>query len=257
MTMNDKEIMDTLQNYYNVANCDYNVFGVFLYGSQNYGLSTQYSDIDAVAIVFPTPENIVFKEKDAYTEVTGDNGNFHYQDVRDFFNQLRKGNPNAIEILTTNYYIVNPDYEYDWNSVRNNKNVIWQVNPNSTLKAFEGMYNSYMKKFDSDSKPKNFIGACRVLMLADQFVSFIQTNDEEPSFVLKALEAWELIGYKFGKLEILDSTVQFKKTVAKSLFDKYLLNEYVNYKNSSVICILNSIQNNIMTQYLKEVIDNA
>lgn len=253
MTMNDKEIMDTLQNYYNVANCDYNVFGVFLYGSQNYGLSTEYSDIDAVAIVFPTPENIIFKEKDSYTEVTGGNGNFHYQDVRDFFNQLRKGNPNAIEILTTDYYIINPEYEYYWNSVRNNKNIIWQVNPNSTLKAFEGMYHSYMKKFDSDSKPKNFIGACRILMLADQFADFIQCGDEEPSFVLEALDGWELIGYKFGKLEILDSTVQFKKRVAKSLFNKCL----ANCEDSKAISILNSIQNNIMTQYLKEVIDNA
>lgn len=253
MTINDKEIMDTLQNYYNVANCDYNVFGVFLYGSQNYGLSTQYSDIDAVAIVFPTPENIIFKEEDSYTEVTGGNGNFHYQDVRDFFNQLRKGNPNAIEILTTDYYIINPEYEYYWNSVRNNKNIIWQVNPNSTLKAFEGMYHSYMKKFESNSKPKNFIGTCRILMLANQFVDFIQCGDEEPSFVLEALEAWELIGYKFGKLEILDSTIQFKKKVAKSLFNKCL----ANCEDSKAISILNSIQNNIMTQYLKEVIDNA
>ena len=218
MMINDKEIMNTLQNYYDIAACDYNVFGVFLYGSQNYGLSTQYSDIDAVAIVFPTYKNIVFKEKDIYKEVTGGNGNFHYQEVRDFFNQFRKGNPNAIEILTTDYYIINPDYAYYWNSIRNNKNIIWQANPSATFKALEGMYNSYMKKFDSDNKPKNFIGACRVLMLADQFVDFIQWRTEEPSFMLEVCDSWELIGYKLGKLEILNNTIQIQKEKAKSLF---------------------------------------
>lgn len=249
MTMNDKEIKAVLQNYYNIANCDYNVLGVFLYGSQNYGLSTQYSDIDAVALVFPTYKNLIFKEKDIYTEITSGNGNFHYQDVRDFFNQLRKGNPNAIEILTTNYYIIDPDYDYYWNKIKNNKNVIWQVNPNATLKAFEGMYHSYMKKFESDNKPKDFIGACRVLMLTNQFEDFIQCGDEEPSFMLETLDGWELIGYKFGKLEILDSTVQFKKQVAKSLFNKCLAD-----CESNAISILNDIQENLMTKYLEEVI---
>lgn len=252
MMINDKEIMNTLQNYYDIAACDYNVFGVFLYGSQNYGLSTQYSDVDAVAIVFPTYKNIVFKEKDVYKEITGGNGNFHYQEVRDFFNQLRKGNPNAIEILTTNYYIINPDYAYYWNSIRSNKNVIWQVNPSATFKALEGMYNSYMKKFDSDNKPKNFIGACRVLMLADQFVDFIKWRNEEPSFMLKVYDSWELIGYKLGKLEILNSTIQIKKEKAKSLFHECL----DNYEDPEAINIL-SLQDGIMIRYLKEVVYNA
>lgn len=252
MMINDKEIMNTLQNYYDIAACDYNVFGVFLYGSQNYGLSTQYSDVDAVAIVFPTYKNIVFKEKDVYKEVIGCNGNFHYQEVRDFFNQLRKGNPNAIEILTTDYYIINPDYAYYWNSIRNNKNIIWQVNPSATFKALEGMYNSYMKKFDSDNKPKNFIGACRVLMLADQFVDFIQWGNEEPSFMLEVCDSWELIGYKLGKLEILNSTIQIKKEKAKSLFHECL----DNYEDPEAINIL-SLQDGIMIRYLKEVVYNT
>lgn len=250
MMINDKEIMNTLQNYYNVAACDYNVFGVFLYGSQNYGLSTQYSDVDAVAIVFPTYRNLIFKEKDIYKEVTGGNGNFHYQDVRDFFNQLRKGNPNAIEILTTDYYIINPDYTYYWNSIRNNKNIIWQVNPSATFKALEGMYNSYMKKFEADNKPKDFVGVCRIIMLAGKFIDFIKAGDEEPSFVLETLEAWELIGYKFGKLEILDSTVQFKKRVAESLFNECL----DNCEDSKAINILDGTQEDFMTKYLEEVI---
>ena len=252
MMINDKEIMNTLQNYYDIAACDYNVFGIFLYGSQNYGLSTQYSDVDAVAIVFPTYKNIVFKEKDIYKEITGGNGNFHYQEVRDFFNQLRKGNPNAIEILTTDYYIINPDYAYYWNSIRSNKNAIWQVNPSATFKALEGMYNSYMKKFDSDNKPKNFIGACRVLMLADQFVDFIQWRNEEPSFMLEVYDSWELIGYKLGKQEILDSTIQHKKEKAKSLFHECL----DNYEDPEAINIL-SLQDGIMIRYLKEVVYNA
>lgn len=250
MMINDKEIMSTLQDYYNVAAYNYNVFGVFLYGSQNYGLTTQYSDVAAVAIVFPIYKNIVFKEKDVYKEITGDNGNFHYQDVRDFFNQLRKGNPNAIEILTTVYYIINPDYAYYWNSIRNNKNIIWQVNPSATFKALEGMYNSYMKKFDADNKPKNFIGACRVLMLADQFVDFIHCGNKEPSFMLEVWDSWELIGYKLGKLEIFNSTIQIKKEKAKSLFHECL----DNYEYPEAINILNDIQEKVMTKYIKKVI---
>ena len=40
------------------------IFGVFLYGSQNYGLDTENSDVDTKAIIIPTIEDLCQKKVD-------------------------------------------------------------------------------------------------------------------------------------------------------------------------------------------------
>ena len=59
-----KNIMETLLKYKQALEKDgYNVLYIALYGSQNYGVSDEYSDIDAKAIVLPKIDDIVFIHK--------------------------------------------------------------------------------------------------------------------------------------------------------------------------------------------------
>ena len=40
---------------------EYQILGIFLYGSQNYNIATEKSDVDTKAIIIPTVEQLAFK----------------------------------------------------------------------------------------------------------------------------------------------------------------------------------------------------
>ena len=64
-----KNIMETLLKYKQALEKDgYNVLYIALYGSQNYGVSDEYSDVDAKAIVLPKIDDIVFKRNISFVK---------------------------------------------------------------------------------------------------------------------------------------------------------------------------------------------
>lgn len=68
-----------------------------LYGSQNYQLDSVNSDRDYKILVCPTWHDIVWKQTDR-THVT-DTGHESYWDIRNWFKEIMRGNPNAWELL--------------------------------------------------------------------------------------------------------------------------------------------------------------
>ena len=90
------------------------LLGVFLYGSQNYGLSTENSDVDTVAIVLPNEYDLYFA-KPLTKELHLENGEHCVvKDIREIFNEFKKQNVNFLEILVTKYKWVNPIYDERW-----------------------------------------------------------------------------------------------------------------------------------------------
>lgn len=85
----------------------YNVFEVCLIGSQNYGLASCESDIDTIAIVIPSIEDIIQNKCPISLEKKTKKGICKVKDIRMFSNELRKGNLNAIECLYTPYHMFN------------------------------------------------------------------------------------------------------------------------------------------------------
>lgn len=62
----------------------YDILGVFLYGSQNYGMATEGSDIDTKAVVLPSVEQIVMGKKIKPKKYdTPDGAQIDVKDVRD------------------------------------------------------------------------------------------------------------------------------------------------------------------------------
>ena len=91
------------------------ILGVFLYGSQNYDLDCFNSDVDTKAIYIPTFEETVFN-KPISKELKLDNGEHcEVKDIREFVNCLYKQNINFVEVLFTQYFVINPKYEKIWN----------------------------------------------------------------------------------------------------------------------------------------------
>lgn len=94
------------------------ILGIFLYGSQNYGLATEASDVDTKAIIVPTLEELCSFYKPYVHEFELPNGEKCVaMDIRHLIDNLKKQNINYVEVLFTKHNWVNPDYESVWASL--------------------------------------------------------------------------------------------------------------------------------------------
>ena len=120
-----KKHCEELYNYYNPDN----IFGVFLYGSQNYLLDTKDSDVDTKAIIIPSFQDICFNKKPVSTTYILDNNeHIDCKDIRLMFQQFRKQNINFVEILFTEHFIINPKYRDFWDRLRYSREDIARYN---------------------------------------------------------------------------------------------------------------------------------
>lgn len=116
------------------------IVGLFLQGSQNYGLDTEDSDIDTKLIVTPSLRSLAMNDKPVSRTFVRDNEeHMDEKDVRLYIETFRKGNMNFLEILFTDYYIINPLYVDDWNILVSNREAIARMNPYRVMQAMFGM----------------------------------------------------------------------------------------------------------------------
>ena len=139
----DEWIMEQVKRHYDEA-CklfpEDRIVGVFLQGSQNYGLDYEGSDIDTKCIVLPTLDDLIFNRKPvSTTHVLPNEEHLDLKDVRLYFQTFRKQNLNFMEILFTKYKIVNPLYEPYWNRLIENNEQIAHYNPVGSVKTMKGI----------------------------------------------------------------------------------------------------------------------
>lgn len=141
MTEKDKRIFDRLKSDFDyVTSLGYKVLGVFLQGSQNYGLDYEGSDIDTKAIVIPSFEDFVLNKKPASTTlILPSNEHIDVKDIRLMHECFRKQNINFIEILFTKYRYMNPDYEALYQPMFNNNEKIAHYNNYAAVNCIAGM----------------------------------------------------------------------------------------------------------------------
>ncbi len=82
----------------------YNVIYLGLYGSQNYNLDDEESDIDCKAIILPSLHDIIFRKVTSKT-IECENGNIDVKDLITFYDVIKKGNFSYIEAIDTEYSI--------------------------------------------------------------------------------------------------------------------------------------------------------
>lgn len=80
-----------------------NFIGLFLYGSQNYGLSTLDSDIDVIMIVYSYPSNSA--------ELFTKQGKMIVYTFEYFIDLLKNGDDVCYQALFSDYKLLNPTYE--------------------------------------------------------------------------------------------------------------------------------------------------
>ena len=141
--MTDIELKARLYEHYEDALKLYpkeRIFAIVLQGSQNYGLADEESDVDTKLLLVPTLDEIVFNKKPiSTTHVRENDEHIDAKDVKLYWQCFKKGNPNFVEVLFTDYYIVNSMYADLWEEMRDNRELIARVHPMAAAKAMMGM----------------------------------------------------------------------------------------------------------------------
>lgn len=141
--MDDKKIMNRLQEQLEEVRQVYpdnDWFGIFLQGSQNYGMADDESDIDSKCWFLPSIEQLVLnKSAISHTHVMSNNEHVDCKDIREYFKILRKQNVNFMEVLFTDYFIINPRYFDLWTDLQIHREEIARSNMYRFLKCCKGM----------------------------------------------------------------------------------------------------------------------
>lgn len=156
--MNKTKIMKRLQSDYEyVKGYGYTVLGVFLHGSQNYHLDYEGSDIDTKAILIPSFKDFVLNRKPVSTTLVLPSGeHIDIKDIRLYMDCFKKQNINFIEILFTEYKIINPEYEYLYKPMLDNAEIIAHYNNYQTVYViFGNMHENHKRLYNVDEENKH------------------------------------------------------------------------------------------------------
>ena len=136
-------IMTRLQEHYNEALEHFpedRIVGIFLQGSQNYGLDYDGSDIDTKLIIVPSFEEIVLNKKPvSTTHVRANDEHIDFKDIRLYMETFRKQNLNFLEILFTPFKIINPKYREQWDRLIERREDIARMNVYRAVKSMKGI----------------------------------------------------------------------------------------------------------------------
>ena len=153
----DEWIMARLAEHYEEAKQHFDesrIVGIFIQGSQNYGLDYEGSDIDTKLIVVPTFKEIAFNKKPhSTTHVRANNEHIDFKDIRLYIETFRKQNLNFLEILFTPYKIVNPQYAEFWQKLIDVREAIAHYDAHRMFKSMRGIalekYHAMEHKYPS------------------------------------------------------------------------------------------------------------
>ena len=141
----EEKIMQRVQEHYDyLQSLGYEVVCVCLQGSQNYGLdeySDEYmSDIDTKAIVLPPLDNFIAAAPPVSTVVIMDNNEHaEVKDIRIMFDMFKKANISYIELLFTEFKIINPEWAEFIEPLFANRELISKYYRNQFLRCIAGM----------------------------------------------------------------------------------------------------------------------
>lgn len=157
----DNRINTVLQTYYDAIRKDREVVFLALYGSQNYGLDTPKSDVDAYCVTVPSRHELIFDcpsgENPAKSTPSSaycyDTGKVTVKDVRQMMDAYVKQSINFCETLFTPHIIINPRYATEVAELRAHAEKIASADLYQQLRTTEGMLQSQMVKAHAPTTP--------------------------------------------------------------------------------------------------------
>lgn len=262
--MTREEIMLRLNDHYNEALEHFpedQIIGIFLQGSQNYGLELPTSDIDTKLIVAPSFEEIAMNTKPvSTTHIRANEEHIDFKDIRLYMQTFRKQNLNFLEILFTPFYIINPKYKDEWMRLVNARESIANFNryrgvqsmKGIALEKFYAMEHPYPSKLEILAKygydPKQLHHLLRVEDYLERYIA-----GESYEKCLRPADPDYLIAVKLGIYSLDEARevgLRAMLNVNHMAEEFYAKNE--NIEDPEVNALLDSVQLNIMRIAIEE-----
>ena len=247
------------------------IVGVFLQGSQNYGLDYEGSDIDTKCITTPTFKQIALARKPlSTTHVRANDEHIDMKDIRLYVQTFRKQNLNFLEILYTPYYVFpnhNPTkfskglYENEWNRLIERREDITHYDPVRSVKSMMGIASekyyamehhyparmAWIEKYGYD--PKQLHHLLRVSEYLDRYLAGESYGD-----CLVSKQAEYLLDVKKGHFELEEARDIANTTYADihEKCDKFIDKHKKDSINSEVDDLLDDVAYNIMEISVKQ-----
>ena len=231
------------------------IVGIFLQGSQNYGLEVEGSDVDTKLITVPSFRDIALNRKPvSTTHVRANNEHIDWKDIRLYMETFRKQNLNFLEILFTPYKQLNPLYEEQWNRLIAAREYIARMNPWRAVKSMKGialekyfaMEHDYPSKVDVLAQygydPKQLHHLLRVGEYLERYIAGEPYQDcLHPHF------PEHLKSVKLGKYNLDEARVIGKEAIdhITQVADDFCA-EHVDCEDAAMRTLLEDVQYNIM-----------
>lgn len=257
-------VMEQLNRHYKYLqdnHPNYNVIYLGLQGSQNYKLdiySEEYkSDVDTKAIIVPSLKDIATnKQPVSTTLVLPNNEHIDVKDVRLMMDNFKKQNINFIEILFTDFYIINPLYEIIISELKNMAEDIAHLNTNQAMRCMAGMsmekkkalchpYPSLIDKIEKygyDGKQLHHI------IRMNTFIKAYTTGKSFKECLTYHLNIDDLISAKLSKFTLEEALqlAEYYDSDTKFFKDKFLKEQ--DEVNKDTLNKMNDIQYRIIKQ---------
>lgn len=138
-----EEVQKRVQEHYDWAvSAGYEVVGVFLQGSWNYGpnMTDEESDVDTKCLVLPSFYDFCMGKKlVSTTHVMKNNEHCDVKDLRLYMRCFEKQNVNFVEVLFTDYFVLNPRYEKCLEPLFKMKEEVARYDVRAALNCMAGM----------------------------------------------------------------------------------------------------------------------
>lgn len=231
------------------------IVGIFLQGSQNYGLDYEGSDIDTKLIIVPTFEQIAFnKQPISTTHIRKNDEHIDFKDIRLYMQTFRKQNLNFLEILFTDFKYVNEEYAPYWNVLVENREKIARYNLYQAVKSMKGValekYHAMEHPYPSKAAvlaqygydPKQVSHLVRVEDYIKRYI-----DGEKYEDCLKPTNPEYIMSIKMGEYDLAAAREIAKNSIARVEFMADNFTEKVENKCDPVIDrLLDDVQYDIM-----------
>lgn len=236
--MNQK--LKTIQSTLKTKLQDRNIIGLFVYGSQNYGLDNKDSDVDVKCVVENTKAD--FWNHSGISKVYEHQfGEADVKDCQTYYEMLQKGNPAYFEILfdSADKMIVNPTYKKQWDSIVSKRYDYIRNNIGKILMATRGMmsekehnlshpYPKQVKELEEYGYiRKQFSHFMRLVDFTQKLIYICEGKNENP-FALTTKEMETLRNYKYNKMDlrVVTTLMDANKKVWQEQVSAWLLKNY-------------------------------
>lgn len=200
-------------------------FIISLQGSQNYHMDDEQSDIDTKLLLLPSVDELIFNKKPiSHTLIMKDEEHVDCKDIRLYFNTFRKQNINFVEILFSDYVIVNPKYAYYWNMLVNNNEKLAHMNPLAAIKCMCGMCHEKLKDLTREFPAKKELidkhgydskQLCHILRIQDFLERYIAGEKYEDCLIPREVNKLHAIKRYEADINLEAAKAMANKAVAQ------------------------------------------